>query len=678
MNNTSKKPSTPGRLNARRDLREFDGRLRLLIVLFAIPILGLVWRMYKLQVAQGEYYYELSNDNFVRESELTPNRGLIYDRNGTIIADNRPVYDAYITPEVFGENEAALDLLEQILNLSESRRAWIDRRLAGDSLADILVGRDVTRNQLAMLETNASAIPSLFVRVRQHRTYPLNDLVAHLIGYMNEVSEDELGDLRRYGYRRGDYVGRNGIEHTYEAVMRGAPGLRRRVINAHGHTQDEETARQLLGDYQEVAPVPGKNLHLTLDIGLQQAMEERLRQEHSAAAVAVDPRDGSIIGLFSEPTFDPNAWSGRLTPQEYAEINANPYHPMMNKAIVAWFPGSTYKVVTAFAALEEGVFDPETRIHCSGQILYGGRPFRCWNRGGHGWMNLRSALSNSCDIYFYEAGMRLGMDTLANYAYDFGFGATPGLGLQGEQAGVVPTREWHERNSEMGFVGGLTLSTAVGQGDTRISPVHLAMAYAAIANDGTVFYPRLVDRVTTADEHVVFEYPARVRRRLPYSDLHMDLVQEGLVAVVAEGTARSLAFNWMNVAGKTGTAQVASLSSLRLRDNEVIWKQRDHAWFVAYAPVEDPRIVVSVIVEHGGQGSRVAAPIAFDILDAYFRDVLELDEEVEAAQVSSRGRAELQNLLAMPVASELAGGDLMRVDMPALLHLGQAITPDML
>lgn len=684
----SSESDDPGRLNNRKGVDEFDARLKFLAILFVIPMLFLAARLYTLQVAHGEEFYELSDRNFIRSVELTPDRGRIFDANERVLAENRPVYDIYVTPEIARlrlqriVNERAdesqdpttippdlIRLLSELMHLSQQETVELRERVADTTRrADILVDRNISREELARVETRREDLPGVFVRVSQHRHYPYGELTAHVVGYMNEVSGPELEELRRFGYHRGDYIGRAGIERSFEEVLRGAPGLRRQVIDVNGNAQNLEVAQQLLGAYREMPPVPGKNLHLTIDMELQEIIDEVVSGEHSVAVAAVDPRDGSILGLYSRPSFNPNAWSGRLSAQEKQEIDENPYHPLLDKAIYAWAPGSTYKIVGAIAALEEGIFDPESQIRCRGSIEYGGRVFRCWKRSGHGWMNLEQAIEQSCDVYFYELGIRLGMDTLADYAYQLGFGQRSGLGLPGERAGLIPTREWHEQNTTGGFVGGFTLGAVIGQDVVQVSPVQLALSYAALANGGTLYYPRLIDRITTAEDRVVFEYPARVRNELPFSEATMDLVTHGLEMVMETGSGSAQHLEYVNSGGKTGTAQVAALDSLRIGEDGILWKYRDHAWFAAYAPAEEARIAVVVLVEHGGAGSTVAAPLAMRIIDRYFREVMGWDDEIQ--QATSGDAQNLQRVLAQPQAIDVGGREALELNITDILSLG--------
>lgn len=670
----------PTRLNARASADEFDAQLKWLAIAFSGVLVLLILQLYNLQIVKGNEFYEVSDRNFIRVVELTPDRGLILDANGLVLAENRPVYDVYITPEIIRHRLERLrpdavnplDTLAGIVNLTPSaQRALVDRIADKNRRADILVARNISRDTLARIVTATPRISGVFIHTSQQRHYPLDEVAAHMLGYVNEISKEELDSLSGYGYRAGEYIGRSGIEQSYEALLRGAPGLLRSVVDVNGQAKNLEVARQLLGAYREVSPVSGKNLELTLDTRLQEAIDEIGKAQPSMAVVALDPRDGSVLALYSRPGFNPNSWSGRLSREEKREIDDSPYHPLINKSVYAWAPGSTYKIVSAFAALGENVFDAETKVRCTGRTEYGGRTFRCHRRSGHGWVDIVEAMRVSCDVYFYEAGIRLGMDTLADYAYHFGFGQRAGVGITAERAGLVPTREWHNTHTVGGFVGGFTLGAAIGQDVVQVSPLQLALSYAAIANGGRLYYPRLVDRVTTTEGRVVFEYPRRVRNVLPFSDEHMGLVIQGLEAVVSTGSSRWPQLPYVSIAGKTGTAQVASLDTLRFRDDEIIWKQRDHAWFAAFAPIEDPRIAIAVLVEHGGSGSSVATPIALEIIDKYFRDVLGWNEEINSVASNRASSGQLEEIMATPRVQEFRGAELdIRSDELLSRHAG--------
>ena len=614
-------------LVARADLDIHRRRTRWLMLFFLVPFLVIAGRLWLLQVGDTDELARKARSNLVRTTEIGADRGMIYDRNGRLVAGNRVAYDVVADLRHFQDKPEALVLLREYLSLSEGDVQQIDKRLAAASKREFVARRDVSRDQVALVETNRVRLPGVSVETRAQRYYPYNELGAHTVGFMNETTGEELAALKDYNYSLGDYIGRTGVERAYEAVLRGSPGFDRRVVDAKGIPQGEEAAEELLGHYRRVEPVPGRDVRLTVDMEIQEIMLEAMADHVSGAAVAIDPRDGSILGLLSKPTFNPNSWTGRLSAEEKRRVDTHPFKPMVDKTTQSWFPGSTFKLVSAAAALGEGYIRPEETLRCPGYYEFGNRRFHCWHRAGHGAINLVDSLKYSCDVYYYKLGEKMGMDRLAQYAYMFGFGERTGIGINGESRGLVPTKDWHRKHSSEGFQHGLTLSTAVGQGDTRVSPLQTALAFAALANGGKLYYPRLVDRVETAEGNVLFEYPARVRREL---DLAPEVIREidvGLAAVINEqgGTAHSHRLSYINIAGKTGTAQVRGFGRQQLVNGEVTLRHRDHSWFVGYGPVEDPRIVVVVFVEHGGSGSRVAAPVAMKILDRYFREIEGID-----------------------------------------------------
>ncbi len=633
------------RIDRRTDLREYDARLRLVAVLFLIPLLLLVGRLWYLQILNGGRYREAAIDNSVDEREVTAYRGFIYDRDGRVLAENRPTYDVYLTPLVFGRHPDAIDRLSRHLSLSDEEVASIRQAVDDGVTRDIRVRRDVTRDQVAAIETDHLALPGVFVRAVPHRHYPYDDLLAHLIGYMGEVTSGRIADLEEYGYREGDYEGHVGLERALEPILRGQNGLDRYVINARGQIQTGEIAEILLGHYQSVPAIPGRGVTLTIDAELQEIMQEAIRDYTTGAIVAIDPRDGSILGLLSKPSFNPNAWTGRLSPEEFREARDDEDTPLYDRAIHAYFPGSTFKIVTAAAALEEGLIGPDDTLHCDGEYRYGNRVFHCNRRHGHGDITLAEALQQSCNVYFYKLGERLGIERLVQYGRLFGFGEQPGSGLPNESRGIVPTREWLEEHSPEGFQYGQVLNVSVGQGDTRASPLQMAMAYGAIANGGTLFYPRLIDHISADHGEPIFEYPSRVRRELPLRPEHLHEILLGLTLAVngPGGTAYESRLDYMIVAGKTGTAEGTQVDRADTNDGSD-GRSRTSAWFAGFAPAEDPQIVVVVFLEHGGGGGRDAAPVGIEVMDRYFREVLG-DEFDPSTVVASENPRQLEGLL---------------------------------
>jgi penicillin-binding protein 2 len=620
------------RLDTRSELEHYRGRLVWLLLFFFTPFLIFVGRLWQLQILQAEPMAARARSNLVRTVELPADRGLIMDAQRRPVAENRVAYDVILDPIQLKKHPESLPRLRDYLNLSQRDMGSIERQVERAAGQTIIARRDISRDQVALLETHRLYLPGVEVRIRAHRHYPFNELGAHMLGFMNEIRAEELEELEELGYRPGDYVGRSGLERAYEAVLRGSPGLERQVVDAHGLSQGEEEAQELLGDYRRVEPIPGRNLVLTVNMDLQELMVEAFSNNASGAAVAIDPRDGSVLGLFSKPTFNPNSWTGRLSAEEKRRADEDLFKPMLDKTVQSHFPGSTFKLVSAYASVKEGWIEPDETLRCPGFYEFGKRRFHCWHRAGHGSVDLIESLKYSCDVYYYKLGEKLGMDTLARYAYLFGFGEKTGVGINSEQRGLVPTRDWHRKNSPEGFQHGLTLSTAVGQGDTRVTPLQMAMAYGALANKGKLYYPRLVDRIENAEGAALFQYPARVRREIEDARLLQE-IEVGMGAVVNEthGTAYSHRLPYMNVVGKTGTAQVRGFSSQRLSNGEIELRHRDHSWFVGYAPMEAPELVVVVFVEHGGSGSKVAAPVAMKIIDRYFRDIKGVDPEARRA-----------------------------------------------
>ena len=648
----SSETSFGGALSGASEVAHRTRRLVLVGLVFLVPWVVIVGRLWFLQVEEGPHYQSLAAGNFVRESDITPDRGRIFDAKGRVLAENRPSYDIMASPMILFRNKEVPQLLATKLPIDKDK---LERLIAASQTgtgAEIVVRRDVPRDQVAVVETWKNELPGIYLRISQRRYYPFDSLAAHTIGYVSGISEEEARSWESTGYTGGDQVGRTGLERWFESILRGAPGLERNVVDVRGVEQSAAVANELLGSLRRVEPVPGQELVLTLDADLTQIADDAMARTPSGGLVALDPRDGSILALYSKPGFNLNAWSGRLSNEEKRRIDNDPFKPMLNKVTSSYFPGSTYKVVTAMAGLEEGLVNAKTEVDCNGVFHYGNRDFRCWNRGGHGEVNLASALAASCDVYFYGLGVELGMDRLARYATEFGFGEMTGVTLPGESAGLVPTKAWHETHSAGGFQFGFAVNTSVGQGDVRTTPLQLALSYAALANGGSLFYPRLVDRIQLQDGTAVYEYPRKARRQLPFKPENIRQVMRGLRAVLDtdEGTAHEYRLSYVDAAGKTGTAQVRALDTARLDGNEALFADRDHAWFVAVAPVEDPRIVVAVFVEHGGHGASAAAPVAMKVIDRYFREVLGMDEAV-TAYVDGSDRKRLHDLLHEPEAA---------------------------
>lgn len=592
------------------------------IVCVAISFTVILGRLWYIQVIDGEKYFRASTENIIRNVETRPPRGRILDRHGTILAENRPSYDVYVHPHLVQkpeQREHLFELLEGYLNLSESDVRRLEKGVSARAGA-VQVLRDISRHQVALLESDRLRLPGIEIRAVSHRTYPLEHVGAHVIGFVGEIRSDELKDLRSAGYRTGDYIGRVGVESAFESVLRGSPGIERTVVDARGIPQGESETRFLIGDYQKVQPIPGRDVVLTLDARLQLIVDQAMRNYPSGSVVAVDPRDGSLLAVHSKPGFNPNSWSGRLSTTEKIQSDNNPYKPMLDKSINAYFPGSIFKLAGALAALEEGLMTEEDTVKCSGSYLFGGRRFRCWKAGGHGEMNVMEALQHSCDVYFYKVAEALGIDKIAEYAYRFGWGEPTGYPVNQESSGRVPTRDWHRKNSPGGFQHGFALNTVLGQGDTLATPLQSTLAYAAMANGGTLYYPRLIDRIVNPSGVTLFDFEPKSRKTIKANDAHMGALKKGLWMAVQEdgGTAFPYKLETMELSGKTGTAQVKRIGKIRVSNQDKEFRFRDHAWFSGYAPSHEPTIAITVFLQHGGHGSSDATPVAMEILRRWF------------------------------------------------------------
>ncbi|MBP1710022.1 MAG: penicillin-binding protein 2 [Deltaproteobacteria bacterium] len=591
---------------------EFRQKLKIVMMLVCLALLVLTVRLWHLQVIKGDELKQRSENNAVRFRKIQPLRGLVMDRNGRIIAENRPSFDVLYMPTK-GVNPESL--VQKIKDIYKTRS--VD--YASDqpfpktvkSYLPVRLEKNVSMEKVALVETNAVDLPGVYVDVTPIRFYLDGEFIAPIIGYTGEVSREELTESEEYS--SGDITGKSGIEKVYDAYIRGRRGNELIEVNARG---------KVIKNLGRIDPVAGSNVILTIDLALQKAAWEAFAGL-SGAAVAMDPRDGSILAMVSLPSFDPNLFNSGIAYKEWVKLQKNPLNPLSNKAISGQYPpGSTYKLIVAAAALEEGIVKPETRIHCNGSFELGNRVYHCWNKHGHGSVNLHRALVQSCDVYFYTVGKMLGVDTIAKYARRFGLGDLTGIELAHERKGIVPTRDWKLARMKQPWQLGETISIAIGQGFNLTTPLQLAQAYGALANGGNLWRPHLVKRIESSDGTIEKEYLPEKTGDLALSRWTMDVISRGLWAVVNEpgGTGSRALISGADVCGKTGTSQVVGLSQdariRRLRKLSAIYK--DHALFACYAPMKSPEIVVAVIAENAGGGGAVAAPIARKILNAYF------------------------------------------------------------
>lgn len=612
------------------DIEWYKQRVTGIVVCVMAAFALLFGRLFYLQIIEGKQLRRLSETNSIRLQGLDPSRGLIFDRNGTLLVENRPSFDLSIILKDAKPLEDTVGKLSRYLQV-DATEIWDKIRSSKNATAykPILLKHDIGRDLLAAIEVHKFDLPGVLVGVRPQRNYIEKQTAAHLIGYLGEINSSELRSGKYKDNRSGDYIGKFGIEKAFERYLHGRRGGRQVEVNANG---------QVVRVLKTVEAEPGYNLFLTIDRDVQHTAEKMLAGR-AGAAVAMDPQTGNVLAMASSPAFDQNAFVSGLSSQQWRELITNPFRPMSNKAIQGEYPpGSTYKIVTAIAGLEEKVIDATTTVHCPGHYRFGDRVFRCWKKGGHGKVDIVKALSESCDVYFYQVGQNLGVDRLAWYAKACGLGSPTGVNLDHESKGLIPTAAWKKRRTGVAWQKGETLSVAIGQGYNLTTPFQLLVMTAAVANGGVLYKPNLMESIRTAGGDIVRQKQPAMTGRLPVSPENLGLVKQGLWEVVntRNGTAWIARLDYVEICGKTGTAQVVSRKKGETRSDEDLADHlKPHALFVAYAPARNPRIAVSVIVEHGEHGSSAAAPIAREMINTYLAaTTIQAASSQEAKQVA--------------------------------------------
>lgn len=571
----------------------------------------LAGRVYYLQMIQGDKYRTLAEENRVNLRLIAPPRGQILDRAGAPLAINQQNYRVVLLPEQIDELAPLLDGINAYVPVSDADRKRVERELKNEgNLNAVMVRDNLTWEQVAGISLHILDLPGVDIEVGEVRAYPYSDAMAHILGYVGSVSpkdqaRDEEGELSIPGFR----IGKSGIEKQYDRALRGAAGNVQLEINARGRVVRELARHE---------PATGSEVTLNIDIGLQQMARQRLMENPSAAAVVMDVHTGAVYALASHPSYDPNLFTYGIGQDDWDALNKDEHTPLLNKvASGTYAPGSTFKMITALAALDGDIMDPEATVFCPGHLDLGDHRFHCWKHGGHGTVNFISALAGSCDTYFYDLGRRTGIDRIQAMAKRLGLGQKTGIDLPYERAGLVPNRAWKLATSGVGWQQGETLIAAIGQGYISATPLQLAVMAARIANGGLAVSPRLARNINGKPDGGA-RWPS-----LGLKPQHLRLVQEAMAAVVTQpiGTAYAARIKeeGMAMAGKTGTSQVRRISMAERADGvtkneDLPWKERDHALFAGFAPVDNPRYAIAVVVEHGGSGAHVAVPIARDIM----------------------------------------------------------------
>lgn len=566
----------------------------LIMIVFSIFFM----RLWQLQVLEGKRYREVTESNKIKALNIASPRGIIYDRNGKALVKNGPFYFVSMIPGAAPDMDAKA--LAELLNLD---KADLEKKLSSEvpPFEAIKLKEGLTFDEVAYIEARRSDFPGLIIETEVTRHYVYGEIGAHVVGYLGMPGKEKLKVFKDSGIPPDAFTGKWGIEAKYDEKLRGTPGKRYIEVDALG--------RQLKL-IREEPPRKGEDIKISLDIDLQKTIEEAF-EGRAGAAVALDPDSGEVLSLVSRPSFNPNLFSRGIEAKDWNELNTNPYFPFLNRALQSQYPpGSVYKIVVAIAALEEGIIPADFSVNCRGAIRYGKWEYKCWKRSGHGVVHLHKAIVESCDIFFYEVGKLLGVDTIAEYARRFGFSMPTGFELVDEKTGFIPTTAWKEKVLKNPWYIGETFHSSIGQGYVLTTPFQQAMLISAVAKNGIVRKPRITNEPEPSD----------VLRRILLRKATLYRIHDALRGVVNEekGTAywaaRSKDFVF---AGKTGTAQVVRERDDMKKNEEIPERFRDHAWFVSYGPYDEPKIALSVFVEHGGHGSSAAAPIAKKAMEYY-------------------------------------------------------------
>lgn len=591
------------------DFQDLYDRITWAAVVILLLMGLLLVRSWYLQIATGATYRELSETNRVRVVSVPPQRGLIYDRRGRLLVNNMPGFTLYVVLADAPKLLAPLvERLAVTLEMSEDdiRERIAERRTLG-AFTPIPIKSHLSLREVALIESHRQDFPGVKIEVEAQRNYPYGAWAAHLLGYVSEVSAAQRETEDFQALPPGMPVGQFGVELAYDAVLRGQPGEKGVEVDALGH--ERRIVRQTV-------PVRGEDVVLTIDADVQRVAEEALEGK-AGVVVALDPTNGNVIALASHPDFDPNLLAGGLTARRWAELVADPGRPLNNRAIQGQYPpGSTFKIVVATAALERKIVTPNWTTSCTGGMFFGNRRFRDWKAAGHGIVDLHRALVESCDVYFYDVGNQVGVDAIAEFSKAYGLGEATGIRLPSEKKGLIPSTGWKLAARREPWYPGETLSVAIGQGYVSVTPLQMAMMIGTVATGGERHRPRYVQAVQRRDGTVIEVEPDAARPPLQVSRETFAVLRRALRGVVVEphGTGSAARSAMTEVAGKTGTAQVVAMPQTARSGSQAI---EDHAWFVAFAPMEGPRIAVAVLVEHGGHGGSAAAPIAKQVIETY-------------------------------------------------------------
>ena len=582
-------------------------RLRRAMVCVGIGCLILLLRLWYLQILEGDRYFTLSSNNRLRLRVVEAPRGFILDRNGEAMVENRPTFDLYATPEDVTNPAEVTGVLAGILQIPASE---IEARLAEGRTRPyqpLLLRKDLDEAMMVAVEERRIDLPGINLRIRPVRAYPSGGTAANLLGYVSEVNQSQLQREEYRDFRPGENLGQSGVERRFDPFIRGVDGGEQIEVDARGR------ALRLVNRDE---PQSGSNVFLTIDRKIQEAAEAAFVGK-KGTVVAMNPTTGEILAMVSRPSFDPNLFAQRLSGEEWRRIATDATHPLQNRAFQAQYPpGSIFKLMVAIAGLESGALTPETKFNCPGQFYLGNVKFDDWKKGGHGTLDLRGAIVNSCNVYFYQAGLRVGIDEIVRVSRAFGLGEPPGLGLGDEAKGNLPNPQ-PKRKGQPIWTAGNTVIASIGQGMVVTSPMQILAMVSAIANGGTIYRPFVVKKIVSLSGDVLEEYEPEAMRQVNVKPETLAFIRQAMLGVVNEGTGQRAKVPGLPIGGKSGTAQVVKKGEEKRQAD-----LKDHAWFASFAPVDNPQLAVVVLVENGGFGGAVAAPVAKAVYEAAFKDRL--------------------------------------------------------
>ncbi len=604
-------------------------------ICFGLILFGMFIRLWNLQVIQGAKFRTLSEDNRIAYRLVQSPRGMVFDSEGELLADNRASFNIYLIRENVKKLKQTIRLLAEITE--QPFEELYKRTRYANPFRPFLIKADISRKTMAFLEENKPDYPGVFVQVTPLRQYPSKEQASHLLGYMAEVSNRQLQRLKKQNYRQGDLLGQYGVERTQEKFLRGQSGFKQVEVDAYGRE---------LRVVRPFVEKPGNNVYLTIDIELQKKAE-KLFEAHEGSIIVLDPSDGAILAMVSKPSFNPNIFAGGIDAKNWKGLMNDPLKPLENRAIRGQYPpGSIFKIVMAFAILNEKIARSDEKIRCHGSFPFGKKLFRDWKRGGHGPIDFTQSLAQSCDVYYYTNGHKLGIERIARYARMFGLGSPTGFGAT-EKGGLVPSDAWKRRRFNERWYEGETISVSIGQGFNLITPMQAANLIATVANGGYLWKPYIVKKVLSPGGRTLFESRPQLIRKIPISQDIFQKVREGLKEVVhgKRGTAKKAQVPGIFVAGKTGTAQTVDLkyTGHKRKPEELLRKFRDHGWFVAFAPYENPNIAIAILGENAGRPGSFFAPYAKELISFHLEKneqaILASNETTEEKSAASDNRA---------------------------------------